>query len=108
MDFVRRLMDDIHARFKAWVCARRGTRLAGDPAVVFDGSWFLGDQALAFGLIDGLSDLDTILRELGGKRVRSRVIRPQRRRGLLSRIPRLAVDAALDAIEERAGINLRL
>lgn len=107
--FVRRLMEDIHARFKSWVRARRASRLTGEERVVFDGSWFLGEQAVALGLIDGLGDLDTRVRELGGKRARSRVIRPSRRRGLLSRIPRLAVEAALDAVEERAaGITLRL
>jgi signal peptide peptidase SppA len=108
VEFVRRLMDDIHARFKAWVRTRRGQKL-GDEAVVFDGSWFLGDRALELGLVDGLGDLDTLLRELGGKSVRSRVFRPQRKRGLLSRIPRLMVDAAIDAVEERAArVNLRL
>jgi len=109
VEFVRRLMEDIHARFKAWVRTRRGARLTGEDATVFDGSWFLGDRAVALGLIDGLADLDSRLHELGGKRARSRVFRPHRRRGLLSRIPRLAVDAALDAVEERAiGVKLRL
>ena len=102
-------MDDIHGRFKSWVRARRGTRLTAEDSVVFDGSWFLGDRALELGLIDGLADLDTLLRELGGKSVRSRVFRPQRRRGLLSRIPRLMADAAIDAAEERSGrFELRL
>ena len=109
VEFVRRLMDDIHARFKSWVRTRRGAKLTGDEAVVFDGSWFLGDQALALGLIDGLADLDTLVREIGGKGVRTRIFRPQRKRGLLSRIPRLMVDAAFDAIEDRTTrINLRL
>lgn len=109
VEFVKRLMEDIHARFKSWVRARRGAKLIGDEATVFDGSWFLGDQALALGLIDGLADLDTLVHDIGGKGVRMRVIRPQRRRGLLSRIPRLMVDATFDAIEDRtARINLRL
>ena len=76
---------------------------------MFDGSWFLGDHALALGLVDGLGDLDTLVRDIGGKAVRSRVFRPQRKRGLLSRIPRLMVEAAFDAIEDRAArIDLRL
>ena len=109
VEFVRRLMEDIHARFRSWVRIRRGTKLAGDESTVFDGSWFLGDRALALGLIDGLADLDTLLRDIGGKGGRARVIRPQRKRGLLSRIPRLMVDAAFDAIEDRTTrMNLRL
>ena len=108
-EFVKRLVDDIHARFKSWVRVRRGTRLVGSEEDIFDGSWCLGDRALALGLIDGLGDLDALLRELGGKRVRSRLVRPQRRRGLLSRIPRLMAEAAIDTLEDRATrVDLRL
>ncbi len=110
--FVDRLMADIHARFKDWVRARRGARL-GDEAVVFDGSFFLGAEAASLGLIDGLADLDTRLRELGGERVSPRVFRPKRRRGLLSRLPRLLgaemLAGAFETAEARAGrIDLRL
>lgn len=99
--FVRRLMEDIHARFKDWVRARRGARLQGAEAELFDGSFFLGERALALGLIDALGSLDSVTREVGGDKARTRVFRPQRRRGLLARLPRLAVEAALDAAEER-------
>ena len=44
--FVQRLMADLHERFKAWVRDRRGARLQGDEARLFDGSFFLGDEAL--------------------------------------------------------------
>jgi len=107
VEFVRRLMADIHARFKDWVRIRRGARLRAEDGVVFDGSWFLGAQAMELGLIDGLADLDALVRRLGGDRAVKRVFRPKRRRGLLSLLPRRAaralVDAGLDAIEERAA-----
>ncbi len=79
--------------------ARR--RLKGDEAALFDGSFMLGERALELGLIDGFADIDSLVRKLGGEKARARVLRP-RRRGLLGRLPRLAVDALLDAIEERA------
>ena len=60
----------------------------------------LGERALECGLIDGFADLDGLVRELGGKRARPHVFRP-RKRGLLGRLPRLALDAVLDAAEER-------
>jgi signal peptide peptidase SppA len=99
--FIQKLMDDMHDRFKTWVRGRRGARLKGEDAALFDGSYFLGDQALTLGLIDRLGDVDGLVRELGGDRARPRVFR-QRRRFLLRRLPRLAADVALDAIEERA------
>lgn len=99
--FAREMLDTLHDRFKDWVRSRRGDRLKGDEAVVFDGSFMLGEQALALGLIDGLSDLDALVRQLGGERAVARRFAPKRR-GLLRRLPRLAIDLALDAVEERA------
>jgi hypothetical protein len=52
------------------------------------------------GLIDGLNDVDGLVRQLGGERAVARRFAP-RRRGLLRRLPRLAVDAVFDAVEER-------
>jgi len=105
VDFAKRLMADIHERFKDWVRTRRAGRLKGDEAKIFDGSFMLGQQALDLGLIDRFGDLDALVREIGGPRARPRVYRPARRRGLLGRLPRLVaadvVDGALDALEER-------
>jgi ClpP class serine protease len=98
--FVQELLDALHERFKGWVRLRRGNRLKGDEAALFDGSFMLGERALEVGLIDGFADIDSLVRTLGGARMKSRVFRP-RRRGLLGRLPRLAVDALFDAVEER-------
>ena len=104
--FVQELLDALHERFKAWVRTRRGGKLKADEAALFDGSFMLGERALEVGLIDGFADVDSLVRKLGGERMKSRVFRP-RRRGLLGRLPRVAVDAVVDAIQERAWrINL--
>lgn len=98
--FIKALMGELHERFKDWVRTRRGSRLQVADADVFDGSWMLGERAVAVGLIDALGDLDQVTRALGGEKVRVQVNRP-RRRGLLGRLPRLLVEATLDAAEER-------
>jgi ClpP class serine protease len=98
--FVKELMGALHERFKQWVRARRGARLLAPEAAVFDGGWMLGDQALAAGLIDALGDLDGLVRELGGEKTRVDIHRP-RKRGLLSRLPRMIAEAALDVLDER-------
>jgi signal peptide peptidase SppA len=98
--FTRALLDDLHEVFKAWVRTRRGARLTADEDTIFDGSWMLGDKALAAGLVDRLGDLDSEVKSIGGKRARANVIRP-RRRGLLGRLPRLAAETTLDVLEER-------
>ena len=98
--FVQELLDALHERFKTWVRTRRGDRLKADETVLFDGSFMLGERALALGLIDGFADVDELVRRLGGEKARARVFRP-RRRGLFRRLPRLLVDALLDAVEDR-------
>ncbi|MEJ1977199.1 MAG: S49 family peptidase [Acetobacteraceae bacterium] len=97
--FVQALMADIHARFKAWVCLRRGGRLASDAAL-FDGSFFLGEQAAALGLVDGITSVEELVRALGGERARERRFRPRRRLGL-ARLPRLMIEAVLDVAAAR-------
>ncbi len=105
--FVRALIGDIHTRFKDWVRDRRAGRLKAEEGVIFDGSFFLGQQALALGLIDGFGDIDAVVRELGGERAKARHFRPKRRLRLLGRLPRMlareAVAAALETLEERAA-----
>ncbi len=103
--FARALMADLHVRFKDWVRTQRGDRLKGDEAEVFDGSFCLGDRALALGLIDRFGDLEAVVRDIGGERAEPQVFRP-RRRGLLGRLPRMAVDGVFDALEARAGVRL--
>jgi ClpP class serine protease len=99
--FAKELMDKLHLRFKDWVRTRRGVRLKAPDDAVFDGGYMLGEQAFASGLIDGFATVDELVRQLGGDRARPRRIAPKRPR-LALRLPRLAVDTVLDALEERA------
>jgi ClpP class serine protease len=105
--FAKSLMEKLHVRFKDWVRTRRGRRLKAPEEALFDGGYMLGEQALASGLIDGFATVDELVRELGGDLARPRRIAPKRPR-LSLRLPRIALDTVLDALEERAWrINLR-
>lgn len=99
--FVKQLLADLHEQFKAWVRARRTGKLKADESALFDGSWMLGSMAVDAGLIDRLGDVETIVRDTGGEKARSVVIEP-RRMGLLRRLPRMMVEAAIDVAEEHA------
>jgi ClpP class serine protease len=99
--FAKDLMEKLHVRFKDWVRDRRGRRLKVPDDSLFDGGYMLGEQALTVGLIDGHASVDDLVRQLGGDRARQRRIAPRRPR-LSLRLPRLAVDTVLDAVEERA------
>jgi signal peptide peptidase SppA len=104
--FTRQLLDDLHAQFKSWVRERRTGRLKTEESKIFDGSYMLGDQALSMGLVDRLGDLEAEVRNIGGKKAKSDVMKPKKR-GLLSRIPGLALVATLEALEERSWPTLR-
>jgi signal peptide peptidase SppA len=109
---VRRLeaiQADVYESFKAMVRARRGERLKAPEDTLFSGEFWSGRQALAMGLVDGLGDLRTVMRERFGDKVQLRLVNPER--GWLARRLRLAsrwpgagewLDEGLATLEERA------
>ena len=104
--FVQGLMDQLHARFKDWVRARRGTRLQAEEAILFDGSFWLGQRAAELGLVDHLGELETVVRMLGGKRAVPLVFTPRRRGGLLARLARRLMPGIMDALLAEAEDRL--
>ena len=84
------LQADIHEHFKSHVRARRADKLKGSDEALFNGDIWSGKQALALGLIDGIGDMRSVMREKYGERVKLRTV--TERRGLLRR--RLGVAAA--------------
>ena len=110
---LRRLQDDIHADFKAWVKLRRGVRLKGDEATLFEGEFWTGRRALELGLIDGIGHLRDVLRARYGRKVRTPLVGERRGFNPLRRLlgmrhgsdPELGgafTEGALMAIEDRA------
>jgi signal peptide peptidase SppA len=95
---LKELQDDVQESFTGLVKERRGKRIekAGDD--LFTGEYWSGKRALELGLIDGLSDLRTKMREMLGKNVRLKLVTP--RRGLFSRMRGVFAGAAAPGIEE--------
>src|SRR5690606_15036459 len=73
----------IHESFKAQVRDRRGRRLKADDATLFNGEVWSGRRAVELGLVDGLGDLRSVLRQRFGDRLR--LVPVGGRRGWLSR-----------------------
>lgn len=67
---LRAIQDEMHETFKALVRLRRAEKLAGDERDLFSGEFWTGARALDLGLIDGLADAGTHLRQRFGSRVR--------------------------------------
>jgi serine protease SohB len=66
---LRAILEPIHANFIAEVRARRGARLSEDPAL-FEGEVWVGREAVAKGLADGIAHAEPKLREIYGAKVR--------------------------------------
>ncbi len=96
---LRRLQDEMHTTFKDWVRERRGDRLKGDDATLFQGEFWTGKRGLELGLVDGLGHLRDVLQERYGKKVRLPLI-GERQPGFLRRMLGLtSVSLAQDALE---------
>ncbi|MSO76519.1 MAG: S49 family peptidase [Alphaproteobacteria bacterium] len=72
-----RIQADIHATFKAMVRARRGAKLRASEDELFSGAFWTGGQALALGLVDGLGDMQSVLRRRFGEKTRFRRVGPR-------------------------------
>ncbi len=96
---LKRLLDEIHAAFIAHVKARRGGRLADEPAL-FTGEFWAGRRAVELGLADGVAHLVPKLQEIYGEKVR--LVPHAVRRPLFQRLGAQLAGAALQGVEERA------
>lgn len=82
---LKALQRDVHDVFIGVVKERRAGRLKGLDGELFSGAFWSAPKALEFGLIDGISDVRSKMRELYGPEVRLRVVALERG-GLLSRL----------------------
>lgn len=98
---LKRIQGVIHQNFIAHVRERRGARLAADDATLFNGDVWLGAEAQALGLIDGVGHLVPTMKARFGEKVRFTVARP--RRSLLQRLGAPGVSEVIGALEERAA-----
>ncbi|MBV2358766.1 S49 family peptidase [Thalassococcus sp. CAU 1522] len=96
---LNRLLGQLHENFIAQIKARRGPRLADDPDL-FTGEVWIGQSAVEVGLADGIGQIDAVLKDRFGDKVRLR--RYDQRRPWLPRIGAALVRDGLAEIEERA------
>jgi signal peptide peptidase SppA len=97
---IKSVQRDVHDVFIGIVKERRAGRLTGADAELFSGAFWSGPKALELGLIDGISDVRTKMRELYGDKVRLKVV-PLEKGGLLGRLRRSSSAAGYE--ELRSG-----
>ena len=97
---IKALQEHIHAGFIDHVKTRRGDRLNTETEL-FDGSIWVGDEALSTGLIDGVGHLVPKMKEIFGDKVR---LRPYvQKRPLLGRLGASVAGDALSEVEDRVA-----
>lgn len=92
---LKALQRDVHDVFIGVVKERRAGRLRGPDAELFSGAFWSAAKALEFGLIDGIADVRTRMRELFGDKVRLKLV-PTEPGGLLARLKRLPGSGGTD------------
>ncbi len=111
---IKAIQRDVHDAFMDLVKERRGDRLkAGEE--LFTGAFWSGRKALELGLIDGLSDVRSKMRQLYGDEVRLKLVAPstswfRRKRGIFAESggfdfgfgPGGLADDLISAVEARA------
>ncbi|WP_134497195.1 S49 family peptidase [Microvirga pakistanensis] len=105
------LQRKIHDVFVELVRSRRGEKLNDSYEDLFSGAFWVGAEAVDLGLVDGLGDVRTIMRQRFGEDVQFRMIEPARPPLLARLIGRRAVTGGslldpaeiVGALEERAA-----
>ncbi|MEX2166728.1 MAG: S49 family peptidase [Methyloceanibacter sp.] len=86
---IKAIQRDVHQAFIDLVKERRGGKLKKSDKQLFTGEFWTGKTALELGLIDGLSDLRSKMREVYGDDVRFKLVAPstswlRRKRGVFA------------------------
>ena len=110
---LKKAQEGIHESFKDLVRSRRLGKIDASEEKLFTGEFWTGTQALELGLIDGIGDLRSVIRERFGSKVKFNII-PQKKSWLKDRLgigSRVSsenllssngwVDTAIGNIEER-------
>jgi signal peptide peptidase SppA len=103
---LKAIQRDVHDVFIGVVKERRAGKLKGPDGELFSGAFWSGPKALELGLVDGISDLRTRMRELYGEKVALKVV-PLASGGLLSRLRRLpSMDLPGAGVDGEAGLAI--
>lgn len=94
---IKSVQSDVHDVFIGIVKERRAGRLRGVDAELFSGAFWSGPKALELGLIDGISDVRSKMREKFGEKVRLKVV-PLDKGGLFGRLRRSSSVAAYEEL----------
>ena len=74
VEHLKTIQEDIHETFRRQVRQRRGDKLKASEDELFSGRFWDGGKAFELGLVDGLGDLRSVMRERYGEDVKLQVV----------------------------------
>ncbi|EJF92999.1 S49 family peptidase [Bartonella taylorii] len=108
IEHLKSLQLEVHQTFIDLVKERRGAKLSNDPDI-FTGMFWGGKKGVELGLIDGLGDVRSTIKERFGRDTKLRLITPPKSllgpktpSGITANAVYAAADSALMAAQERA------
>ncbi|KEG19905.1 S49 family peptidase [Bartonella bacilliformis] len=108
IDHLKSLQLEVHQTFIDLVKERRESKLSDDPDI-FTGMFWTGKRSIELGLIDGLGDVRSVIKERFGDKAKLQLISPSKSllgpkapSGISADMVHLAVDNVLTVAEERA------
>jgi len=72
------MQKEIHEFFKNLVKERRGERLKGAQKIMFSGQFWAGKEAAKLGLVDGIGDIHTVMKEKLGDKTKFKRIKEEK------------------------------
>lgn len=99
------LQKEMHQSFKSLVMDRRGDALNGDEKALFSGEFWTGEKSRELGLIDGIGDLRSVMREKFGDKVQLKLVSADKGR-LMRRLGLGQLSAAGSIFGGEGGINI--
>ena len=78
VEHLKTIQEDIHESFRRQVRQRRGDKLKASDDELFSGRFWVGGKAVELGLIDGLGDLRSVMRERYGEDVKLQIVEDSR------------------------------
>lgn len=98
---IKSIQRDVHASFTDLVKQRRGARIEAHGDSLFTGEFWSGKRAAQLGLIDGVSDLRTRMREIYGEDARFKLV--QAKTGWFRKKPHVGAGGGLAALGQLTG-----
>ena len=95
---IKAIQRDVHASFTDLVKERRGAKIESHGDSLFTGEFWSGKRAAELGLIDGLSDLRTRMREIYGEDTRFKLV--QAKTGWFRKKPHVGAAEGLAALRD--------